>query len=154
MDRREFLIGTGLGAAAAAALPLSAPAIGRDLPDVTVVGAGAFGAWTALVLRERGAKVTLLDSYGAGNARGASGDETRQIRCAYGGREIYSRWASRAYGLWHQRQDEFKRRLIFDNGVLSPDAPKEEFEADRAILTRLKIPFETLSQDECRKRWP
>lgn len=153
MDRREFLIGAGLGAAAAA-LPTAAPAIGRNLPDVTVIGAGAFGAWTALNLRERGAKVTLLDSYGAGNARGASGDETRQIRCAYGGREIYSRWASHAFGLWHQRQDEFKRRLIFDNGVLSPDAPKEEFEEDSRILTKLNIPFETLTTDEARKRWP
>ncbi len=92
INRRTVLtwIGTAAGSVAsgfkmrAAAEPLAkkspAPAIGRNLPDVTVVGAGAFGAWTALCLRERGAKVTLLDSYGAGNARQASGDETRQIR--------------------------------------------------------------------------
>ena len=157
MDRREFLVGAGLGAVATALSPQeakAAPAIGRNLPDVTVVGAGAFGAWTALCLVERGAKVTLLDSYGAGNARQASGDETRQIRAAYGDREIYSRWATRAFALWHQRQEEFKRRLIFVNGVLSPNPPKDQFEAEQRIFTKLKIPYETLTQEECKKRWP
>jgi glycine/D-amino acid oxidase-like deaminating enzyme len=161
MDRRDFLVGAGVGAAttllssaAQAAESPAAPALGRNLPDVVVVGAGAFGAWTALCLRERGAKVTLLDSYGAGNARQASGDETRQIRAAYGDREIYSRWATRAFDLWHRRQEEFKRRLIFVNGVLSPNEPLEQFEAEKRIFSKLKIPFETLSAEECKKRWP
>src|ERR1700749_4818844 len=136
MDRREFLVGAGVGAAATmlspadSKAPSSAPAIGRNLPDIAIIGAGAFGAWTALSLQERGAKVTLLDSYGAGNARQASGDETRQIRAAYGDREIYSRWATRVFALWHQRQEEFKRRLIFVNGVLSPNEPVEQYEAE------------------------
>ena len=157
MDRRDFLVGAAtatLAGAAPAEPARSSPAIGRNLPDVTVIGAGAFGAWTALCLRERGARVTLLDSYGDGNARQASGDETRQIRAAYGDREIYSRWATRAYALWYQRQEEFKRRLIFSNGVLSPNEPLEQFEAEKRIFTKLGIPFETLPPDECRKRWP
>jgi sarcosine oxidase len=163
INRRTVLtwLGTAAGAAAStlklrakAEVVTGAPAINHNLPDVTVVGAGAFGAWTALCLRERGVKVTLLDSYGAGNARQASGDETRQIRSAYGDREIYSRWADRAFTLWHQRQDEFKRRLIFDNGVLSPNEPVEQFEAEKRIFTKLKIPFEVLTPDECKKRWP
>lgn len=161
IDRRSILAGLGTTVAgAASASPvlaqtkIRAPAIGRNLPDITVVGAGAFGAWTALCLRERGATVTLLDSYGAGNARQASGDETRQIRAAYADREIYSRWATSAFKRWHERQTEFKRRLIFDNGVLSPNEPIEQFEAEKRIFTKLKIPFETLSADECRKRWP
>ncbi len=164
INRRTVLtwIGTAAGAVASSSIagaePLAAqakaPAIGRNLPDVTVLGAGAFGAWTALCLRERGAKVTLMDSYGAGNARQASGDETRQIRCAYGDREIYSRWALEAFDIWHRRQDEFKRRLIFANGVLSPNEPIEQYEAEKRIFTKLKIPFETLSAEECKKRWP
>jgi D-arabinose 1-dehydrogenase-like Zn-dependent alcohol dehydrogenase len=52
--------------------------------DVVVVGAGAFGGWTALYLREMGVNVTMADAYGAGNARASSGGETRQIRAAYG----------------------------------------------------------------------
>ena len=160
MDRREFLVGAGVGAAATMLSPAdskaasSAPAIGRNLPDIAIIGAGAFGAWTALSLQERGAKVTLLDSYGAGNARQASGDETRQIRAAYGDREIYSRWATEAFALWQKRQEEFKRRLIFPNGVLSPNEPRAQFESEKRIFTKLGIPFETLTPDECRKRWP
>jgi sarcosine oxidase len=157
IDRRNVLTGLGLATVASPAVAqaqVGAPAIGRNLPDVTVVGAGAFGAWTALCLRERGASVTLLDSYGAGNARAASGDETRQIRAAYGDREIYSRWAASAFDRWHERQQEFKRRLIFDNGVLSPNEPLAQFEAEKRIFTKLGIPFEVLSAEECKKRWP
>jgi hypothetical protein len=60
MDRRTVLT---LGVTPAAASPLAAggamaepapaaPAVMKGLPDVTVVGAGAFGAWTALWQRE------------------------------------------------------------------------------------------------------
>jgi sarcosine oxidase len=155
MDRRALLKALGSTAATTAAVAQSTgPAIGRDLADVTVVGAGAFGAWTALCLRERGVRVLLLDSYGAGNARQTSGDETRQIRAAYSDREIYSRWANRAFTRWHERQDEFKRRLIFANGVLSPNEPAAQFEAEKRVFAKLNIPFEVLTPDECRKRWP
>ena len=155
MDRRTLIKVFGAAAASTAVVSKSAgPAIGRDLPDVTVVGAGAFGAWTALCLRERGANVLLLDSYGAGNARQTSGDETRQIRAAYSDREIYTRWANRAFTRWHERQEEFKRRLIFANGVLSPNEPLAQFEAEKRIFTKLNIPFEVLTPDDCRKRWP
>lgn len=161
LDRRTLLAGLGTSAALASAGTAEAatkrsraPAVSRNLPDITVVGAGAFGAWTALRLRERGARVLLLDSYGAGNARQTSGDETRQIRSAYSDREIYSRWADRAFARWHQRQQEFGRRLIFANGVLSPNEPAAQLDAEKRIFTRLGIPYEVLTPDECRKRWP
>ena len=51
---------------------------------VAVVGAGAFGGWTALHLRRAGALVTLLDAWGPGNSRASSGGETRVIRAIYG----------------------------------------------------------------------
>src|SRR5580704_18527791 len=47
---------------------------------VCVIGAGAFGGWTALHLLRRGAWVTLLDAWGPGNSRASSGGETRVIR--------------------------------------------------------------------------
>lgn len=40
---------------------------------VAVVGAGAFGGWTALYLLRQGARVTLIDAWGAGNSRSSSG---------------------------------------------------------------------------------
>jgi len=35
-------------------------------PHIAVIGAGAFGGWTALWLRRRGCRVTLLDAWGPG----------------------------------------------------------------------------------------
>src|SRR3546814_9974002 len=90
-----------------------APAINRNLPDVVVIGAGAFGGWTALSLREAGAKVTLVDAYGPGNPRASSGDESRLLRLSYGGREIYTKWARRAQQLWEARQEEFGRSMFY-----------------------------------------
>ncbi len=82
-DRRTFLKLTGAGAlalgttkelqAAATAVHASGPAA-ASTADVAVIGAGAFGGWTALYLREMGHRVTLIDAYGAGNARAASFD--------------------------------------------------------------------------------
>ncbi|MGH7342005.1 MAG: FAD-dependent oxidoreductase, partial [Candidatus Rokuibacteriota bacterium] len=54
-------------------------------PRVAVIGAGAFGGWTALHLLRLGASVILVDAWGAGNSRASSGGETRVIRAIYGG---------------------------------------------------------------------
>lgn len=158
-DRRSVLLGGLLGAAAATSpaaqvdVRPGAPAVNRNLPDVVVVGAGAFGGWTALELRERGARVTLVDLYGAGNPRGSSGDESRLIRSSYGDREIYTRWADEAYGLWHERQTEFGRRLIYPNGSLRVVSPAS-LAAQRPIFDRLGLPYEILTPDEVHARWP
>ena len=53
-------------------------------PDVIVVGAENLGCCTELHLQRMGAKVTLLDQYGPGNSRSASGGETRGVRSSYG----------------------------------------------------------------------
>jgi sarcosine oxidase len=157
IDRR-IALAAGLSAAATPAIAQvpalpGAPAINRNLPDVVVVGAGAFGGWTALRLREKGAKVLMVDAYGPGNPQASSGGESRNIRAGYGDREIYSIWAAKAWELWHQRQEEFGRRLIFHNGSLRvPDA--EEMGAQRAIFDKLKLPYEMLTPTEVGRRWP
>ena len=158
LDRRDIIAG-GLALAAAtpgtaqvAARP-SAPAINRNLPDVVVVGAGAFGGWTALELRERGAKVTLVDAYGPGNPHASSGGESRNIQFAYGAKEVYVRWAAEAWGLWHQRQEEFGRRLVFDSGSLRA-RPHGVLDVDAAVFDRMKLPYEMLSPKEAMYRWP
>ncbi len=124
-------------------------------PEVAVVGAGAFGVWTALHLVEAGASVTLLDAYGAGNPRATSGDETRQIRGGYGTREIYSRWALRAMERWKQRQQEFGRALFHPIGRLQMAAQlTPEMQGTQRVLDKLKVPFETLAPEEIARRWP
>src|SRR5437868_13751181 len=64
--------------------------------SVIVVGAGAFGGWTALQLLEQGAKVGLLDAWGPGHSRGSSGGETRTLRRTYGSGRICTQMAARA----------------------------------------------------------
>ena len=63
---------------------------------VAVVGAGAFGGWTALHLQRAGAQVTLVDAWGPGNTRASSGGETRVIRTIYGPARKYVEMAARA----------------------------------------------------------
>src|SRR5688572_20236234 len=97
LDRRDFL--KKIAAAQAGLMLNRAPATDARVPDpqpasgrrssgkaaeVIVVGAGAFGGWTAYYLRQLGASVKLVDAYGPGNSRATSGDETRGVRSSYG----------------------------------------------------------------------
>src|SRR4051794_4545006 len=87
----------------AAALPLAASVISAKTASaarVLVVGAGAFGGWTALHLQRSGAHVTLVDAWGPGNSRASSGGETRVIRSIYGGDPDYTHWVARSFTLW------------------------------------------------------
>src|SRR3989441_3239148 len=76
---------------------------------VVVVGAGAFGGWTALHLLRRGARVTLVDAWGPGNSRASSGGETRVIRGTYGPRGIYTHLTARALQLWKEHERRWHR---------------------------------------------
>ena len=120
---------------------------------VAVVGAGAFGAWTALTLRERGAEVVLIDAYGPGNSRSSSGGDSRNIRAAYAEREIYTRWAITSWRQWQMREREFGMRLLYASGTLR-GAADEEIESQSHIFTRLGQPFELLTGADAERRWP
>src|SRR5438309_11574421 len=93
---------------------------------VTVVGAGAFGGWTALHLLRAGARVTLLDAWGPGNSRASSGGETRVIRGTYGPNSPYTGMAARAFPLWEKQQKRWKKQVLFRTGVLWMAASGED----------------------------
>lgn len=160
-DRRAVLK-AGLGAAAIAPVlagtstaQVAAPAVRRGLPEVVVIGAGAMGAFTALTLRERGHKVTLVDAYGPGNPRQTSSDESRQIRYGYGDREVYTRTAVRSMGLWREREKEWGVKLLFQGNRLSMSLrPGPRLDTQRAIFDRLKLPYELWKHDELARRYP
>lgn len=158
MERRTFLKLAGAAAAGA-----SASAVAATLPwqrtakpaDVVVIGAGAFGGWTALRLREMGHSVTLVDAYGPGNARATSGDETRQIRIGYGDREVYSRWVMRGMDLWREREREFGRTLLSNAGRLQLATEfNAGLRASRDVFSRLKVDHEVMTANDMRRRWP
>jgi glycine/D-amino acid oxidase-like deaminating enzyme len=85
---------------------------------VVVIGAGAFGGWTALELIRRGARVTLVDAWGPGHVRASSGGETRIIRAGYGSRAIYTKMAARALARWRGHDARFDRHFYKKTGAL------------------------------------
>lgn len=121
--------------------------------DVIVVGAGAFGAWTALSLVEQSATVVLVDAYGVGNALASSGGASRNIRAAYGAHELYTRWSTRAWSMWHEREAELGQRLVYPCGSLRM-LDERDVAAQRAVFDRLAHPHEMLDTAEASYRWP
>jgi len=124
-------------------------------PRVVVIGAGAFGGWSALELARRGARVTLLDAWGPGNARASSGGETRVIRAAYGTRAHYTAMAARALHRWRAFERDSGQRLLRRTGVLwTFDSTRPFGRASEVVLARAGIPVETFSPSEAARRYP
>jgi glycine/D-amino acid oxidase-like deaminating enzyme len=125
---------------------------------IVVVGAGAFGGWTALELRRRGARVTLVDAWGPGNVRASSGGETRVIRATYGSRAIYTKMAIRAMELWHAYDATWQRGFFRKTGALwmfgAPLGDDSFGGASAAALRAANMPIEELTPRDAAKRWP
>jgi sarcosine oxidase len=141
-----------------AAVPLvlaAAPVMRTQRRHVVVVGAGAFGGWTALWLARRGAQVTIVDAWGPGNMRASSGGETRVIRGSYGDRAVYTKMAARALSLWKASEREWQRRLYSPTGALWMFGADETFAlASLKVMASEGLPVERPSLDAARKRWP
>lgn len=125
-------------------------------PHVAIIGAGAFGGWTALRLQERGAHVSLFDAWGSGNSRASSGDETRVMRGTYGPNQPYTDMAARSLKLWAKYERRWKKQLLYRSGVLWMAADKNDaFErGSREMLRAAGIRYLELSSAQMKKRWP
>lgn len=155
MSRRSFLKRAGGAAALAATLPDAPGVLAGAAPKVIVVGAGAFGGWTALHLLNLGAEVTLLDAWGPGNSRASSGGETRVIRATYGPDRIYVEMVARALTLWKQYQQLWNQTLYHAAGTLwmvGGDGKYEE--AALPLLHDARLKFERLESKDAQRRWP
>jgi sarcosine oxidase len=123
--------------------------------DVAVIGAGVFGAWTALCLRRAGKRVALIDAYGPGNARASSGGESRLIRMGYGADELYTRWSMRSLGMWKEFFARTGKPLFQQTGILwivNENDPQAE--ASRDTLKRVGVRHEILNRTELEVRFP
>jgi glycine/D-amino acid oxidase-like deaminating enzyme len=167
LDRREFLrvAGTGLlvaGSSTELAAASRAPALLQGSPEVVVIGAGAFGGWTAFHLRRMGARVTLVDAYGPGNSRATSGDETRGVRSSYGPHrhaDLWVPWARQAMERWKQFDAEFgaamKVRLFFPTGdLIFREREDPIITRSREQWERLRVPHAMLNVDDVRREYP
>jgi monomeric sarcosine oxidase len=123
--------------------------------DVLVIGAGAFGAWTAWFLNEAGHRVTLVDAYGPANARASSADHSRVIRCGYGADAIYSQWAAAALDDWRRLSREAGHELVVTSGALFMGAADDGYiQATHRTLSQLGIANEQLHGDAIHRRFP
>lgn len=175
IDRRDFLKVATAGAGLAIAGPTGAVAgeavteVRRaprtrsgQAPDVVVIGAGNFGIWTALNLQRMGARVTVVDQYGPGNSRSASGGETRGVRTSYGDRPhglLWGRWAARAIERWkawdEEHNDDALEPLFYHTGDIIMREEMEPFlEETVANWDTMGHPYEILTPEEIRYRWP
>lgn len=113
---------------------------------VVVVGAGAFGGWTALMLRRAGAEVTLVDAWGPGHLRSSSGGSTRILRLSYPSLGAL-RLARRARELWIEEEARTGTRLFHPIGLLWA-APRFG-EPEAAVMANLRaegVAFDRLDQ--------
>ncbi|MES2176334.1 MAG: FAD-dependent oxidoreductase [Gemmatimonadota bacterium] len=133
-------------------------------PDIVVIGAGVWGSFTALNLQKMGAKVTLVDAYGPGNARSTSGDETRGVRSSYGDKtgalgELWTLWARESIKRWIAFDDEwgreFRLNLFHTTGDLIMRTEWDNFQLRTKVWwDKNKIPYQILSPDDVRKSFP
>lgn len=124
-------------------------------PRVVVIGAGAFGGWTALQLRRRGAHVTLIDAWGPGNSRSSSGGETRVIRAIYGRDRVYVEMVKRAYELWEMLDASTDEPLYTETGTLWMQHGDDAYvRSAMPILAELGFPVDQLTLAEAVRRYP
>jgi len=124
-------------------------------PSVVVVGAGVFGAWSALRLARAGWQVTLVDAYGPANGRASSSDHSRVIRAGYGAIDIYTRWATESLADWHWLSRKTGVALVEECGALFLGERGSAHLADTAhTLSAAGVAHERLTASAVASRFP
>ena len=150
MSRRAFV-------ASVVAAPLAARfgnlRVAQD--HVVVVGAGAFGGWSALALLRAGMRVTLVDAWGAGHSRASSGGETRVIRAVYNGVPVYSEMAARALIMWREAEKRWNHQVFFRTGALWMCETDDSY-VRRSIepMKAVGLSVEEMTPREAARRYP
>ncbi|HVT05115.1 MAG TPA: FAD-dependent oxidoreductase [Thermoanaerobaculia bacterium] len=154
VSRRAFL-------GSLAAVPLVAGMNGPTIlaagsrPRIAVVGAGAFGGWTALHLANLGAQVELIDSWGPGNIRSSSGGDTRVIRAIYGPDRIYVEMVKRSFELWEKIDATTDEQLYVETGVLWMHRGDDAYvRSSLPIVQELGFAVDKLTIAEAKRRYP
>jgi len=156
--RRRTFVSSLLATPVAGLVPRAAAGQRRPGPAkrIIVVGAGAFGGWTALHLLRAGARVTLMDAWGPGHSRASSGGETRVIRHAYDSR-VYVDLARRSRELWLAANEAWGRQLFVETGALhlrQPGPYDAFFEAATRHMAEAGVPFQILDTAALEARYP
>jgi glycine/D-amino acid oxidase-like deaminating enzyme len=124
--------------------------------DFAIIGAGCFGAWTALELARRGHSVILVDAHGPANSRASSGGETRIIRMSYGAAAHYSEMAQRSLIAWKTLFALLGTEELFQptGALFTAPSGNAHLENSEIHVRRLKMPYQRWNWAELRKRFP
>jgi glycine/D-amino acid oxidase-like deaminating enzyme len=154
ISRRKF-IGQAAAIPVAAALLDGGELFAQSAPRIAVIGAGAFGGWTALQLRNAGAKVTLVDAWGPGNSLSSSGGKTRVIRAIYGPDRIYVSMVKRAFELWEKLAATTSEKLYVETGALWMHRGDDSYvRAAIPILNEFGFAVDQFTVPEAAKKYP
>ncbi|MEM9950477.1 MAG: N-methyl-L-tryptophan oxidase [Chloroflexota bacterium] len=122
--------------------------------DVIVLGGGIVGASTAYALVNKGKSVRLVDQYQAGHKRGSSHGDGRVVRFNYT-EAIYVEMAMHAYKAWDDLSSRVGDPLIKRTGLLEyGPVGDESIQLSERILQDYDIPYEPLSVEQARERFP
>ncbi len=121
---------------------------------IAVIGAGAFGSWTAFHLQSKGHDVTLYDRHGSGNPKSSSGGESRMIRGIYGNNQQYIEWTTRSLELWKSYQLEWEEELFVKTGILWMFSQADDFARNSlTFLEQVNWTVDELTKNETKNRF-
>lgn len=129
---------------------------------VAIAGGGIFGQVIAWRLAARGAKVTVIEPVGPGNASSASGDRSRVVRALYDVRS-FAEAGALGLAMWSRWSSELGARLIEPTGVLyiereegTPGAAAFRAWLDAGVANVRALGGEAVEMDgaEANRRWP
>lgn len=123
-----------------------------------VIGAGAIGSAAAYWLSQAGAeRVLVLEQFDLVNTLGSSGDHSRIIRRAYH-RPEYTKLTDAMYAAWAHVEEHSGLTLFTRTGGIdlaaAGSAGEDEVGGYRRAMDAASIPYENLSIDDIRERYP
>lgn len=121
---------------------------------VAVVGIGGAGSAALRFLAQAGHETVGFEQFTVGHDRGSSHGDSRIIRYTYPD-PLYTRLMADAYPLWDALEREAGEELFVRCGGLFIGPPDHPDMAETArSLTENGLPYEMLSPDEVRERYP
>jgi glycine/D-amino acid oxidase-like deaminating enzyme len=123
---------------------------------VAVIGAGIWGASSALALQKKGHEVVLIDMWGPANVRSGSGGASRIIRLGYGDDSIYIDLTARSFTLWADILRDGNEDLYQETGLLwlFPQGQADYVVASQNHMVKLGYELVELDLSPARAKYP